>query len=167
MDYHKNQFEDSSLLVFKKEKLIALFPANRNKDIVYSHQGLTYGGLLTSEMVKLIDVIECFKVILYFYKTIGYSAIEIKLLPSIYSIEPNDEMQYMLFILKANLIRRDTLSTINLKHRFKISKDRVDGRKRAVKHNLEIKEVDDLSQFWNQVLIPNLKNKHNTQPVHS
>jgi hypothetical protein len=167
MDYHKNQFEDSSLLVFKKNKLIALFPANHNKDIVYSHQGLTYGGLLTSEMVKLIDVIECFKVILLFYKSIGYSAVEIKLLPSIYSIEPNDEMQYMLFILKANLIRRDTLSSINLKHRFKISKDRVDGRKRALKHNLEIKEVDDLSQFWNQVLIPNLKNKHNTQPVHS
>lgn len=167
MDYHKNRFEDASLLVFKKNKLIALFPANHNKDIVYSHQGLTYGGLLTSEMVKLIDVIECFKVILLFYKSIGYSAVEIKLLPSIYSIEPNDEMQYMLFILKANLIRRDTLSSINLKHRFKISKDRVDGRKRALKHNLEIKEVDDLSQFWNQVLIPNLKNKHNTQPVHS
>ena len=167
MDYHKNRFEDASLLVFKKNKLLALFPANHIKDIVYSHQGLTYGGLLTSEMVKLIDVIECFKVILHFYETIGYSAVEIKLLPSIYSIEPNDEMQYMLFILKANLIRRDTLSSINLKHRFKISKDRVDGRKRALNHNLEIKEVDDLSQFWNQVLIPNLKNKHNTQPVHS
>ena len=92
MDYHKNRFEDASLLVFKKNKLIALFPANHNKDIVYSHQGLTYGGLLTSEMVKLIDVIECFKVILHFYETIGYSAVEIKLLPSIYSIEPNDEM---------------------------------------------------------------------------
>ena len=167
MDYHKDRFEDFSLLIYKNDKLIALFPANKINNIIYSHQGLTYGGLITSESIKLIVFVECFKTILSFYLKSGCKTIELKLLPSIYSIVPNDEIQYMLFILKANLIRRDTLSAINLKHRFKISKDRIDGSKRALKHNLEIKEVDDLSEFWDLVLIPNLKKKHNTQPVHS
>jgi hypothetical protein len=167
MDYHQERFEDNSLLVFKKDKLIALFPANKLNDVIHSHQGLTYGGLVTSEIVKLKDVIECFKVILSFYKNVGCSAIEIKQLPSIYTILPNDEIQYLLFILKGDLIRRDTLSVINLEHRLKISKDRITGSKRAIKHNIKIREVHDFNEFWNQVLIPNLKMKHHTQPTHS
>lgn len=167
MDYHQDRFDDNSLLIFKNDKLIALFPANINKDIVYSHQGLTYGGLVISDVVKLKDVVNCFKAILRFYESSECKAIEIKLLPTIYSALPNDEMQYILFILKGELIRRDTLSVINLEYRLKISKDRIAGIKRAIKHNLEIEEVNTFSEFWNQILIPNLKEKHNAQPVHS
>jgi hypothetical protein len=167
MDYHQDRFDDNSLLVFKKDKLIALFPANKLNDVIHSHQGLTYGGLVTSEIVKLKDVIECFKVILSFYKNVGCSAIEIKQLPSIYTVLPNDEIQYLLFILKGDLIRRYTLSVINLEHRLKISKDRIAGSKRAIKHNIKIREVHDFNEFWNQVLIPNLKDKYNTRPLHS
>jgi hypothetical protein len=44
MDYHKDRFEDYSLMVFENEKLVAVLPANRVDGCVYSHQGLTYGG---------------------------------------------------------------------------------------------------------------------------
>ena len=44
MDYHKDRFEDYSLMVFKDEKLVAVLPANRVEDKLFSHQGLTYGG---------------------------------------------------------------------------------------------------------------------------
>jgi hypothetical protein len=37
---------DYSLLIFEEDKLIAVLPANRVSDTVYSHQGLTYGGLV-------------------------------------------------------------------------------------------------------------------------
>ena len=47
MDYHADRFHDHSLLFYRDEKLYALFPANENGKILYSHQGLTYGGLVT------------------------------------------------------------------------------------------------------------------------
>jgi hypothetical protein len=43
MEYHEERFHDYSLLIFEEDKLIAVLPANRVSDTVYSHQGLTYG----------------------------------------------------------------------------------------------------------------------------
>lgn len=167
MEYHQDQFEDASLLVYKNQKLTAILPANIASGKVYSHQGLTYGGLITAKQIKLNEFIECFKAILQHYKKLDCSSIQIKELPSIYATIPNDEMKYLLFVLKATLIKRDTLSVINLKDRLKISKDRIAGNKRALNYKLRIKEVQDFDQFWNQILIPNLLQKYSVQPVHS
>jgi len=167
MDYHKDRFEDFSLLIFDDKKLVGLFPANKVDGIVYSHRGLTYGGLLTSEDIKLEEFVNCFKSVLNFYKDFDCKSLQLKQLPSIYSVLPNDELQYLMFILKAELIRRDTLSVINMRHTLKVSKDRVAGNKRALKYGLRIEEVNNFEAFWNQILIPNLKMKHNTKPVHS
>ena len=51
MEYHKDRFEDFSLMVFDESdseimQLIALLPANIVDDTVYSHRGLTYGALI-------------------------------------------------------------------------------------------------------------------------
>ena len=53
MEYHKERFEDFSLLVFDKVKLVAVLPANRIENKVYSHQGLTYGGLVYTSKLKI------------------------------------------------------------------------------------------------------------------
>ena len=53
MDYHQDRFDDYSLLIFKKEKLIAVFPANKIDEILYSHQGLSYGGLVFYKKHKI------------------------------------------------------------------------------------------------------------------
>jgi hypothetical protein len=45
MEYHEERFHDYSLLIFLRKIIIAVLPANRVSDTVYSHQGLTYGGL--------------------------------------------------------------------------------------------------------------------------
>ena len=52
MDYHKDRFEDFSLLIYKGERLYALLPANINDDVVYSHQGLTYGSFVLQDSAK-------------------------------------------------------------------------------------------------------------------
>jgi hypothetical protein len=39
--------------------------------------------------------------------------------------------------------------------------------KRALNNNLEVKESTNFEEFWNHVLIPNLKQQHNAKPVHS
>jgi len=167
MDYHQDRFKDHSLMLYKKEKLVALFPANQHENILYSHQGLTYGGLIIDKDLKLRDVTECFKTILNYLQECGIQKLHIKLVPSIYSPFPTDELNYALFILEAKLTRRDALSVVNMQHRLKLSRDRIAGNKRAIKHNLEIKEVDTFDDFWNEILIPNLAQKHTTKPVHS
>lgn len=167
IEYHQDRFNDYSLLIFKNDKLIAVFPANYVDNKVYSHQGLTYGGLLVTETLKLKDFAACFKAALNYYKENGFEALQLKQLPSIYSSVPNDEMQYVSFILKADLINRDTLSVLNLNQKPKLSKDRIAGNKRALKQNLVVKEVEEFDAFWNSILIPNLNAKHEAQPVHS
>ena len=64
MDYHKERFEDYSLLCFKKGKLIAVLPANYKNSKLYSHQGLTYGGLIISSKIKFEDYLRVFEKVL-------------------------------------------------------------------------------------------------------
>ena len=37
MDYHRDRFNDHSLMIFKDSKLYALFPANEEEDVIWSH----------------------------------------------------------------------------------------------------------------------------------
>ena len=46
MDYHKDRFIDNSLMFYDaKDNLIAILPANISNNILYSHQGLSFGGI--------------------------------------------------------------------------------------------------------------------------
>ena len=61
MDYHADRFEDFSLMVYHKNLLYALLPANRMADgTLCSHGGLTYGGLLTDEKATAGGVCDLF-----------------------------------------------------------------------------------------------------------
>ncbi len=46
LEYHKDQYEDYSILFYKDNDVVAVFPANKINSSIYSHQGLTYGGLI-------------------------------------------------------------------------------------------------------------------------
>ena len=167
MEYHKDRFDDFSLLVFKGEKLVAILPANRVEDCVYSHQGLTYGGLVFKENLKLNSVLLIYKALLKFLNEAKISELQLKILPSIYNTLPNDEQSYIMFLLNAKLNRRDALSVIDYRQVLKFSKDRLEGVKRGKKHGLVIKEEGGFESFWSTVLEPNLNEKHNVKPVHS
>jgi len=81
---------------------------------------------------------------------------------------PSDEIQYLLFKTKAELTRRDITSVIDAKYKLPNKPtNRKRGLKRALSHNLEINEVNEFEEFWNKILIPNLKKRHLTNPVHS
>jgi len=168
MEYHSNRFVDYSLLVFKAKVLVAVIPANRKEETLHSHQGLTYGGLVTKESLKFKDTLEVFKNILQFLEGNNITTFTIKILPSFYAIAPNDELQYILILLKSNLYRRDITSVIDYSTFPKtLSKVRKRGLKRAEKHGLIVKEDNNFYEFWNTVLIPNLEKRFNKKPVHS
>ena len=167
MEYHKDRFEDYSLMVYDNDKLIAILPANRVGEVVHSHQGLTYGGLVYGESLKLVSVIGVFQKILFFLNENAVSKINLKLIPSIYHNKPSEELNYALFLVNAKLVRRDSLSVVDLLENISISKDRKNNIKKGKRYDLVIKEEVSFDLFWNEVLIPNLQVKHNSKPVHS
>lgn len=167
MEYHKDRFDDFSLLVFENKKLAAVLPANKLENSVYSHQGLTYGSLVYNDQTRLSSVIEIFRSVLIFLNENKISKLTIKILPSIYNRKPAEEILYSLFLAEAKLIRRDSLSVIDLSQENALSKIRKRNFKKAVSNQLIIKEENNFELFWNQILIPNLDKKHNAKPVHS
>jgi len=167
MDYHKDRFEDYSLMIYKNEKLVAVLPANRVGEIVYSHQGLTYGGLIYGGDLKLASVILVFKAVLFYLNENEIVKIQLKTLPSIYHDKSAEELNYALFLAEAKLIRRDTLAVIDLSKPIRFSKIRLRGIQKGINNELVIKEENNFESFWNQILIPNLESRHDAEPVHA
>lgn len=168
MEYHQDRFEDFSLLVFDdSEQLIALLPANRQEDTLFSHQGLTYGGIILQEKTKLSDCIFIAKSIFEFLKKCGCNKMIFKEVPAIYHKMPSDELRYLIFLMRGNLIRRDVLSVLDMTSSFSFSRDRKNGIKRGIKNNLVVREEANFESFWTEILIPNLAEKHQAKPVHS
>ena len=168
MEYHQDRFEDFSLLVFDdSEQLIALLPANRQEDTLFSHQGLTYGGIILQEKTKLSDCIFIAKSIFEFLKTCGCNKMIFKEVPAIYHKMPSDELRYLMFLMRGNLIRRDVLTVLDMSSSFSFSRDRKNGIKRGIKNNLVVREEANFESFWTEILIPNLAEKHQAKPVHS
>jgi hypothetical protein len=94
MEYHSDRFQDYSLLILRETNCCT---ANRVETTVYSHQGLTYGGLVYVEQTKLASVIAIFSAILLFLNQNGIEELHKKTVPSIYHTKPSEEIQYALF----------------------------------------------------------------------
>lgn len=168
MEYHSDRFQDFSLLIFdEKNTLKAILPANRVEDVLHSHQGLTYGGLILNQNSKMQDVVEMMYSLLKFLNENAILSFNLKQLPNIYHESPSDEMEYLMFLMQGNLIRRDVLSVVDLKTNFSFSRDRKNGIKRGVKNDIIVKEESNFELFWNEILTPNLEAKHQAKPVHS
>ena len=164
--YHQDRFEDSSLLIYKKTKLIAVFPANSKENTIYSHQGLSYGGLILPKQIKLKDVLTVFSEILKYYNQKGFSNLLIKQTPMLYHLYPSDEIEYALFVCKAELYRRDAAICLRPSS-FEPNENRKRKIKSSNSHNFQIRETDNMKPFWDEVLIPNLQISHGGIPVHS
>ena len=167
MDYHSDRFLDFSVLIFKDEELYALLPANRVDNKVISHQGLTYGSFILKDSSKLFYAFEAFKTMLAFYAAEGVSELEIRVIPTFYNKMPSDELDYFLYKANAKLLKKDVLMIIDYAHKLRFQKNRREGINKALRSGLELRVDSNFKGFWNDVLIPNLKNKHNVSPVHS
>ena len=178
MDYHQDRFHDHSLMIYYKDKLYALLPANEvvsasNNEIpqkeLVSHQGLTYGGLLTCNKMTAELTCETFEAIGNYLKQEGFSKLTYKAIPWIYHKIPSEEDLYALIhVGKASLIAREISTTIQLQNKLRFSEQRRRGVNKAKKNSLIIRQSsqEDVFAFWN-ILNNNLQQKYHTRPVHS
>ncbi|HNQ27653.1 MAG TPA: GNAT family N-acetyltransferase [Aquaticitalea sp.] len=168
MEYLQDHFEDFSLMVFNDDKLLALMPANKHGNELHSHQGLSYGGLVLDGYIGFDNVLKIFREILKYLNQIGIQWLHLKLLPKIYHALPSDEIDYLLFLVKAEMTRRDLTQTIALSNKRTIrSSNRKRNLKTAYKNELTIVESAHFEAFWTNILIPNLQSTFGVKPVHS
>lgn len=167
MDYHADRFDDNSFMFYHKGKLKAVLPANVAGDTLYSHQGLTYGGLLLDKKATVEDVLECFNSLNSWLRENGISKVVYKALPWIYQQYPSEEDLYALtWKCKAQLISRDISSSIVIDNKLKFAESRKSGIRKALSLNIEVGESNDVDGFWH-ILEDNLGNRYNAKPVHT
>lgn len=167
MEYHSDRFEDFSLMIFDEtEKLIAILPANIKEDILYSHQGLTFGGFLVDDRIKTETMLEIFESLKHFLKERNIKKIVYKCIPYIYHLKPSEEDRYALFRNDAKLIRRDVTSTVDLTEQIRYSKGRKWTVNKAKKESVETFESDNYEVFW-ELLTGVLESNHEAKPVHT
>ncbi len=166
--YHKGRFEDFSLMIYdEKERLVALLPANSvSSETLFSHQGLTYGGFIVNDNMKMETMLEVFDVVRDYLKEAGFKEVIYKTVPYIHHFKPAEEDRYALFIHDAVLIQRDAGAVIDLKRPIKYSNGRKWSLKRAKSEGFEIEENTDFATFWT-LLEEILQQQHGAKPVHS
>ena len=166
MEYHSDRFTDYSLMIFRENKLIAIFPANKNsKDALHSHQGLSYGSIIFKPYASFEIRLKVYRQLLNFLDNKSIKNLYIKSIPSCYSKNNSD---YLIFQwLKAECVRTDIYSYIPKASYIKPNRNRMRHVKNAMTAEIEIRSSNGLSEFWNQILIPNLEQRFNVKPVHS
>lgn len=166
IEYHSDRFEDYSIMVFDAETLVAVLPSNRVGTTIFSHQGLSYGGLIIKD-IRIKEYIIIFKQILQYLNSNGIEFIEMKALPKIYNQFLSDEIDYVLFLLQATLYRADAYLVIDCQEKYEPNRNRKRALKIASELEIEIKEESNYTDFWTEILIPNLRERFGVAPVHS
>ena len=168
MDYHSDRFIDHSLLFYNNRKMYAVLPANDDgHGTLWSHQGLTFGGLLMGKDCRASKVREIFFQANDYLRDKGFSRVVYKHVPYIYSSLPAEEDLFALVNVCHAIVRsRDVASVVDLKCRLTFSELRRRGVKKATKENLKVRESDESSLFWD-VLSDNLMTRFGAVPVHS
>jgi len=166
MDYHKDRFKDHSFIFWKNDKPVAVLPANEDGNLLISHAGLTFGGLIMDVGIRTTDVLEIFELLCNYCVKEGLQSILYKAIPFIFCNYPAGEDQYALFRFNAQLVRRDISSVLSLqenKIRF------MEGKRQSVakceKMGIKVVESNDFTAFWK--LLIEVLSKFNVKPVHS
>ena len=93
-------------------EFVAVLPAHSEGTALVSHGGLSYGGFVIGAGMKTPLMLRVFESVLLALREQGFTALTYKTIPHIYHRQPAEEDRYALFLLGAELIRRDVLSVV-------------------------------------------------------
>lgn len=171
MGYHADRFEDASLLVKRRGKLVAVLPAHRSGDRVVSHGGLSYGGLVLADTLGLQAMVELVQALQAHWRGQGVRGLRYKTMPSIYHRLPCEDDRYALWRCGAELVRRDALAVIG-----PTAAHWPPRRRRAITHVMRQRPGLALSahagggalwgEFW-PLLTEQLQARHGSRPAHT
>ncbi len=169
MDYHRDRFEDHSLMFYRDGELIALLPASPRDGALVSHAGLTYGGFLTDAGMKQHTMNECFAALVSYAREQGWTRIVYKAVPHIYHTQPAEEDRYALYASGGKLATMDASTYLNLKDPLKMPKGRKAQISRAKREGVSVEVRTERADFDAFIDIENevLESRHGTRAVHT
>lgn len=154
-------------MIYRQGALYALLPANAEGDVLWSHRGLTYGGIVMTDKAMAERIQQLFRELNDYLGRQGFRKVVYKTVPHIYHRVPSEEDWFSLFsICRAQLVDRSVSSTIDLSQPLKWRRDRKYGVNRAFANGVQVGESSDWAGFW-QVLESNLMHKYGAKPVHT
>lgn len=167
MDYHADRFEDHSLMFYDGSRLLAVLPAHLSGDTLCSHNGLTYGGLLMSRRLTVVQTLRLFRELNDCLRAEDIRHVSYKCIPWIYHRLSAEEDLYALYHeCRARIVARDFATNIFLSGGMRWERVRRRGVTRARKAGVSMECSDDYAAFW-EVLTQNLLSKYGVRPVHT
>lgn len=166
LDYHEHRFTDASFIVYKGSNPVAVFPGNLVSNHFYSHQGLTYGGLVYTRDVKYSEIAQILDGIISILASYSVEEITIRTIPSIYHKILTEDQLFYYYDRGFLLIRRLLSSTIDMNSETKYNLSRKRGVRKGYQLQLEVITDQNWDDYWT-ILEKNLNIRHNVRPVHS
>ena len=167
MDYHRDRFQDYSLMFYREGHLDALLPANVVGDALYSHQGLSYGGLVMSDRMTTAAACTLFQELNVLLRQETIHSVVYKAVPWIYHRLPAEEDLFAVFLhCGARIIGRDVSSAVIPSQPVRWKRDRRYAANKARRNGIVVTPSEDYEHFW-QILSDNLMRKFNARPVHT
>ena len=169
MDYHRDRFQDHSLMFYHEEELVALLPACETDGTLVSPGGLTYGGFLTNTGMKQHTMNDCQEALAAYGRDQGWSGIVYKPIPHIFHSQPAEEDRYALYANGGKLVTVDASTYVNLDAPLKMPKGRKAQVSRAKREGVTIEVRTGAEDFDAFIDLENevLQARHNTRAVHT
>ena len=160
MDYHSDRFCDHSLMFYLDGRLLAVLPAHQSGDTLCSHNGLTYGGLVMSPRLTVVQTMHLFREMNDYLHSQGIRHVSYKAIPWIYHRLSAEEDLYALYHeCHARIVARDFATNIYLSAGLRWERVRRRGIVRARNAGVVVERSNHYEAFW-QVLADNLMNKY-------
>ena len=176
LNYHPpERFKDHSLMFFKKEKIVALFPAaeitTHNRKMLVSHPGASFGSFVASENMSFRNTMELVNTLKSYAFEHKFNEIRTTLPPIIYRHQPSNYMDFALLKNGFSYQHREISSVLQLENSIEKSLARFrpshrQAVRKAQRKGIQIRESTDFPAFY-KILKKNLKIRHGVKPTHS
>jgi len=176
LSYHsKDKFIDHSLIFYKNNKPLSVFPAAETtesyKKILISHPGASMGSFVTPADLSFSDALQLVDQLNLYLKKQKFSRARITLPPIIYNQRKTNYIDYSLLRSGYKYVKREVSSILFLEdsieknvNQFKPSHRQ--ALRKAQRSGLVVNNSDDFNSFYN-ILKKNLSNRHNVKPTHT
>lgn len=165
MDYHSDRFNDYSLMVYQDGKLKAVLPANEKEGVLYSHQGLTYGGWVLAKRLPVVDLGQMFDILEEYLRSNGFSSIDYRQKPWVFARHACEYDGWLMWNKGYEIWRRDLSFFFDMKNHAGYARDKRYRFNKSQRNNLRVEEKGDVSTFM-ALVDNNLMEKYNTLAVH-
>lgn len=166
MDYHKDRFADHSLMILRGDQLIGVLPVNEIDSELFSHNGLTFGGLIVHDNFRLEHAFETFEAIIRYGRGAGLRRLTYRPAPHCYCKPATEEDLVAICRLGGSVIDVKPMSVLHPQAVAEVRVSRPTEIRRAERQGILIATDYDWDGFI-RICSETLAHRHGAQPVHS